>query len=64
MGHVVFGWHAWPPTDAALLTCRACRHGWLDNGERCAVGLFSDVLVPSCPQCGSVQVSPVMSKRV
>lgn len=62
-GRVAFGEHAKPGVGAVEMWCRACSHRWPDVGERCTVGVLSDVLLPWCPKCGSVQVTPVVSSH-
>lgn len=54
-GCVVFGTFPHPLVGAALLGCRECGNEWLDNGERCTVGLTSNVPKAWCPQCGSAK---------
>jgi transcription elongation factor Elf1 len=51
-GCVVFGTFAAPKANATRFKCLRCGHEWLDNGERCTMGLTDDVPVPWCPKCG------------
>lgn len=64
VGHVVFMRDVTPAPGSVRMWCRACGRRWWDVGERCTIGILSDVLVPWCPGCGSIQVTPIVSERV